>query len=888
MISNRAVTALLLIAALVAVASPAVAQYMYLDANGNGVHDSGDRLAPNGTATTVDVWLDTNHNRDGSVATCDADPTQAMALNDYYLNFQTVGGLASYSGFVTHFGNPPLGEFNPGDGVRYGNGLIGIFSTLPPGLHRIATLTITGSSASPQVQIVDLVSGHSQYTMFATGNSGCFGNDFDNVYKLVGPAGGTDWTDVDGLAQAITEEGPPVLTAIGNKTVNEGNCLTFTATATTAGGGPVVFTLDPGAASGASITTGGQFNWCPTEVQGPGVYPITVRATETVSPFLSDFETIQVTVNEVDQAPVLAPIGLKEGCIGNPVTFTATATDADIPANTLTFSIDPGAPLGATIVSSTGAFSWTPVAGGTFPFTIRVTDNGSPPLSDSEVVLITVLLGPTLPELDQPGNMTVTAGLTADQGLHATDLCGTPLTFSKVSGPAFVTVTTTSSTTGNVHLAPTSADVGSHAVTVAATTFVSTQGTFTVTVLPNDALPALQPIANMTVAEGAMADQTLQGADPDNAPVTFTKTSGPPFMTVSTSGPTTGNIHLEPGFADAGSYTGTVRASNGPLFDEKSFAITVTNECLTPVADAGGPYVGAVNIPLLFDGTGSSDPDGGALTYAWDFGDGVSGTGATPNHTYQAAGTYTVTLRVTSPGPCALLDEDATSATVGTGCAVASAFTAGGNKSINLGSGKPSACVQIQPVADAFAIESVDLSSIVMQSDGTGSVGEIHALGSKTSLSSDRNNDGIDEIAACFRKEDLQQLFSGLTGTQQQTVVLRGDVLGGGQFCTSLTLTIKAGGGGANLAVSISPNPLNPSAVLTFATQERGPVLVQLFDVHGRLVRTLRDEGDAAVGYHDVRIDGIDANGARLSSGVYYVRVRAGVDEERKVITILK
>jgi hypothetical protein len=59
----------------------------------------------------------------------------------------------------------------------------------------------------------------------------------------------------------------PVLSAIGNKTVNEGSCLTFTATATAANGGALTFTLDPGAPSGASITAGGQFSWCPTEAQ---------------------------------------------------------------------------------------------------------------------------------------------------------------------------------------------------------------------------------------------------------------------------------------------------------------------------------------------------------------------------------------------------------------------------------------------------------------------------------------------------------------------------------------------------------------------------------------------------------------------------------------------
>jgi hypothetical protein len=67
-----------------------------------------------------------------------------------------------------------------------------------------------------------------------------------------------------------------------------------------------------------------------------------------------------------------------------------------------------------------------------------------------------------------------------------------------------------------------------------------------------------------------------------------------------------------------------------------------------PVANPGGPYLGAVNMSIAFDGTGSSDPDGGPLTYDWTFGDGesVDDAGATPDYSYSSAGIYDVCLTV--------------------------------------------------------------------------------------------------------------------------------------------------------------------------------------------------------------------------------------------------
>ncbi len=66
-----------------------------------------------------------------------------------------------------------------------------------------------------------------------------------------------------------------------------------------------------------------------------------------------------------------------------------------------------------------------------------------------------------------------------------------------------------------------------------------------------------------------------------------------------------------------------------------------------PVASAGGPYSGSSSEATVFDGSGSYDPEGESLTYAWDFGDDSFGTGVAPSHTYEEVPTtYTVLLTV--------------------------------------------------------------------------------------------------------------------------------------------------------------------------------------------------------------------------------------------------
>ena len=140
------------------------------------------------------------------------------------------------------------------------------------------------------------------------------------------------------------------------------------------------------APTGANINpTNGVFTWIPTEDQGPGTYPITVRVAKNGT--LSATKTFLVTVNEVNQAPMLAGISDKTVNAGATLFLTNSATDVDLPANALKFSLDPDAPTGAEISSNTGVFTWaTSLVSSTTTnaITVRVSDDGTPTLSSAK------------------------------------------------------------------------------------------------------------------------------------------------------------------------------------------------------------------------------------------------------------------------------------------------------------------------------------------------------------------------------------------------------------------------------------------------------------------------------------------------------------------------
>ncbi len=173
----------------------------------------------------------------------------------------------------------------------------------------------------------------------------------------------------------------------------------------------------------------------------------------------------------------------------------------------------------------------------------------------------------------------------------------------------------------------------------------SDSDSLTVTISPS---PNQPPIAVMLGPTAGTVGEPLTfsatgSSDPDGDNLSYAWTFGDG---ASDSGPSV--THAYPA---ATTYTVSLIVSDGRGGTD-SAALTVTISPLPnqpPIAVVNGPYVGVVSQALAFTASGSNDAEGGPLTYSWNFGDGASGSGSTPMHTYSSADTYDVTLTVTDP-----------------------------------------------------------------------------------------------------------------------------------------------------------------------------------------------------------------------------------------------
>ena len=952
--------------ALLVLASPAGAQYMYLDSNGDGVHTAIDEVHETGP-TVVDIWLDTGHNRDGTATACSANTLVPLDMFGYGVVLEAVDGTVTFSTFTNR-----IAEMGPVDvphtpDTRYYTGSYFTPGTtsLPLGRYLLGTLTINVTSGTPSIRILAQTDWgtpllYDDKTVFF---SHCDGTLYPNSIAFE-----VDWFDADGLTYAAggMPNRAPLLAAIADIVVRSGENASRAITATDPEGQPLTF----------SKLTGPQFLFVTTLEQGAGTARGEIRA----APFVSDVGTDSVAVSVTDgaasdraifritvshgpnHAPYLAPIPKLTVIAGEVRSYFLSAGDPD--GGTIHFAKISGPGYvalrelatrsggGSAIVtlrpticdvgSATAAFSVTdglatqqrqvalsvvpssprPVlatqyfpAG--FMSAIRLADLNADGHLDvvaahEDRPAISILLGsqdgngdlsgqalyPVLGQNgsiavgDFDGNGTTDVAVTnpegANLGVYPGRGDGTLLSgraYETGTGPAGITAEDMNRD-GFLDLVVMNEESGTVSVLIGAG-----DGTFGAR---RDSPAGIRPTAfeigdfnldgraDVILTNSSVHVLTMLPGLGDGAfgnPVE-TQVNGAPFSLAKGDWNWDGLLDLA--VVDIGGTVQTFSGRGDGTFDPGDIVATAEPQSIFYACAAedmngdGNPdlVVSDVNIVrlliLLGDGAGGfAAPLSLSGRFAAGLAIGDMNSDGRPDMVGTAAlavGVYFNTFPAPAPG------------------VEARASIAGGNRTLPL-TGKKDVCVRIELVGqDSNDNPVVDPSSVVLRSEGTGSVSEIHAIAAKRVVVADTDRNANPEVTVCFASQDFAALFDKIRKRTAVSAQLSGGVLDGRQFCTTIELNIV--GKGPSKQATFAPNPLNPVSRLTFTTVREGPAKALLFNIQGRLIRRLLDTPHLPAGAHEYLFDGKGDGGEQLPSGVYFYRVESteGLFDGRIVI----
>lgn len=319
-------------------------------------------------------------------------------------------------------------------------------------------------------------------------------------------------------------------------------------------------------------------------------------------------------VSESNTSPIIDPLPNCTIAEGSLLTFTATATDTDLPPQTLTFTLDPGAPAGASITTN-GIFTWIPSEAqrpGTYSIVVRVTDNGLPPLSDTTTFTVQVNEVNNPPVLQPLPSVAIAELQTYTVTARATDPDTPAQQLAYSLDPGFPPGMSINTESGLLSWTPTEAQgPGTYFVTVRVTDNgdppASATQPLTLTVQEVNQAPVFTPQTDVAILAGRMLIMTNLVSDPDIPPqlVSFAVLSAPESLALD---PDTGVLIWRPSIAQAGT-TNLVRLvatdSGLPsLTATQSFAIVVLRPTLPELR-----VVGLQQMQLMLEISGDQGPD---------------------------------------------------------------------------------------------------------------------------------------------------------------------------------------------------------------------------------------------------------------------------------------
>jgi PKD repeat protein len=161
------------------------------------------------------------------------------------------------------------------------------------------------------------------------------------------------------------------------------------------------------------------------------------------------------------------------------------------------------------------------------------------------------------------------------------------------------------------------------------------------------AAPAAQAATSVTLSPTSATARVNQAVGFTATPTTDDGVTVSSVSWTFGDGATGSGTSVSHGYGATGTYTVTVTVT------DSNNATASASGTVRVIGDPVAAFSFAPNVPniggtVAFDGSGSSDPGGAISSYSWNFGDGSSGSGAKPSHSYASSGDKTVTLTVTA------------------------------------------------------------------------------------------------------------------------------------------------------------------------------------------------------------------------------------------------
>ena len=320
-----------------------------------------------------------------------------------------------------------------------------------------------------------------------------------------------------------------------------------------------------------------------------------------------------------------------------PVTFDASgSSDADGSISTYSWQFGDG----STATGSTASHTFN--AAGNYTVTLTVTDDDG--LTDASTTSINVSAPPVNDPPSASFTLTPTSGVVplpvSVDASASTDGDGTITSYAWDFGDG--------NTDSGSSASHTYSAAGTYQIVLTVTDNDGATDSFSRTVTAQSPTNN-PPVASLTVTPTsgtAPLTVTVSGSnssDPDGSIASYawdfgngSSASGASSSTVyASSGTYTVTLTVTDDDGATGTASATVTVGSAPVNDPPSASFNVS------------PSSGVAPHTTTFDASASSDADGSIASYAWNFGDGSSGSGVSASHTYSNAGTYTAVLTVT-------------------------------------------------------------------------------------------------------------------------------------------------------------------------------------------------------------------------------------------------